>query len=157
MQIIFNAFRLKPAEAFFPEAKAREVGMLARVPMASGLLIGKLRADSTFASDDHRGFNREGQAFDRGETFSGVPYEVGLEAVERLRELVPPGSTLAQLALRWMLMFDAVSSVIPGACTPSQAQENAASSALPGLDEDAMAAVRAVYDERIRPFVHAHW
>jgi aryl-alcohol dehydrogenase-like predicted oxidoreductase len=157
VQIIFNAFRLKPAEAFFPEAQARGVGVLARVPLASGLLTGKLRADSAFAADDHRAFNREGQAFDRGETFSGVPFEAGLEAVERLRPLVPQGATLAQLALRWILMFEAVATVIPGARTAAQAQENAAAAALPAPSEAVMAEVRAVYDERIRPFVHPHW
>jgi aryl-alcohol dehydrogenase-like predicted oxidoreductase len=157
VQIIFNMFRLKPAEAFFPEAKAREVGILARVPLASGLLTGKLTRESTFAPDDHRRFNREGEAFDKGETFSGVPYEVGLEAVERLRGLVPRGATLAQLALRWILMFDAVSCVIPGAKTAAQARDNAGASALAGLDERTMAAVRAVYDDLVRPHVHARW
>jgi aryl-alcohol dehydrogenase-like predicted oxidoreductase len=157
VQIIFNMFRLKPAEAFFPEAKAREVGILARVPLASGLLTGKLTRESTFAPDDHRRFNREGEAFDKGETFSGVPYEVGLEAVERLRGLVPRGATLAQLALRWILMFDAVSCVIPGAKTATQARDNAGASALAGLDERTMAAVRAVYDDLVRPHVHARW
>jgi len=157
VQIIFNMFRLKPAESFFPEARARGVGILARVPLASGLLSGKLRPDSRFAADDHRAFNREGQAFDQGETFSGVPYDVGLEAVERLRPLVPPGATLAQLALRWILMFEAVSCAIPGARTAAQAGDNAAGGALPALSEQTMAAVRALYDEQIRPIVHARW
>ncbi len=157
VQIIFNMFRMKPAEAFFAEAKARRVGILARVPLASGLLTGKLRPDSTFAPDDHRGFNREGQFFDKGETFSGVPYTVGLEAVERLRPLVPAGATLAQLALRWILMFDAVSCAIPGAKTPQQARENAAAAGLTPLGPQAMAAVKAVYDELIRPHVHGSW
>ncbi len=157
VQIIFNMFRMKPAEAFFAEARARRVGILARVPLASGLLTGKLRADSTFAPDDHRDFNREGQFFDKGETFSGVPYAVGLEAVERLRPLVPAGSTLAQLALRWILMFHAVSCAIPGAKTPLQARENAAAAGLPPLGPEAMAKVKAVYDELIRPHVHGSW
>jgi len=157
VQIIFNMFRMKPAEAFFAEARARRVGILARVPLASGLLTGKLRADSAFAADDHRGFNREGQAFDKGETFSGVPYAVGLAAVERLRPLVPVGATLAQLALRWILMFDAVSCAIPGARTPRQAQENAAAAGLPPLAPEVMAHVRAVYDELIREHVHGSW
>ena len=157
VQIVFNMFRQKPAESFFPEARARGVGILARVPLASGLLTGKLRPDSRFAPDDHRSFNREGQAFDQGETFAGVPFEVGLEAVERLRPLVPPGATLAQLALRWILMFDAVTCAIPGARTPAQARDNAAADALPPLPELPMSAVRAVYDERIRPHVHARW
>ncbi len=157
VQIIFNMFRLKPAETFFPEALARKVGVLARVPLASGLLTGKLRADSAFASDDHRRFNREGQAFDKGETFSGVPYDVGLAAVEALRPLVPEGQTLASLALRFILMFDAVSCAIPGAKSPEQARANAAAAALPPLSPEAMAAVRAVYDEHIRPHVHGSW
>jgi aryl-alcohol dehydrogenase-like predicted oxidoreductase len=157
VQIIFNMFRLKPAEAFFPAAKARGVGILARVPLASGLLTGKLRRDSAFAPDDHRSFNREGQAFDKGETFSGVPYDVGLEAVERLRPLVPAGATLTQLALRWILMFDAVSCTIPGARSEAQARENAAAGALPPLDASTLAAIRTLYDDRIRPHVHASW
>ncbi|HVR69700.1 MAG TPA: aldo/keto reductase [Vicinamibacteria bacterium] len=157
VQIIFNMFRHKPADSFFAEARARGVGILARVPLASGLLTGKLRADSTFAADDHRQYNRQGQAFDQGETFSGVPYETGLAAVEALRPLVPEGATLAQLALRWVLMFDAVSCAIPGAKTPAQARDNAAAAALPPLSEGAMAAVRAVYDDAIRPHVHHRW
>jgi aryl-alcohol dehydrogenase-like predicted oxidoreductase len=157
VQIIFNMFRLKPAEAFFAEAKARGVGILARVPLASGLLTGKLRPDSQFAESDHRRYNREGQAFDQGETFSGVPYDTGLAAVERLRPLVPRGATLAQLALRWVLMFDAVSCAIPGAKTAAQARDNAAAAALPPLSERDMASVRAVYDDAIRPHVHHRW
>jgi aryl-alcohol dehydrogenase-like predicted oxidoreductase len=157
VQIIFNMFRLKPAEAFFAAAKSRGVGILARVPLASGLLTGKLRRDSPFAADDHRRFNRQGEAFDKGETFSGVPYEVGLGAVERLRPLVPGGATLAQLALRWILMFDAVTCAIPGAKTPEQARQNAAAASLPPLSVETMAEVQAVYDERIRPAVHASW
>jgi len=157
VQIIFNMFRLKPADAFFAEAQARRVGILARVPLASGLLTGKLRRDSKFEAEDHRQFNRQGERFDKGETFSGVPYDVGLDAVERLRPLVPRGATLAQLALRWILMFDAVSCAIPGAKTPVQARENAAAAGLPALDGRAMAEVRAVYDEKVRGLVHASW
>jgi aryl-alcohol dehydrogenase-like predicted oxidoreductase len=157
VQIIFNMLRLKPAERFFTEAKARQVGILARVPLASGMLTGKLTRQSTFAPDDHRSFNRNGEAFDKGETFSGVPYEVGLEAVERLRPLVPEGASLAQLALRWILMFDAVSCAIPGAKTPRQAVDNAAAADLAALSNETMQAVRAVYDEKIRPLVHASW
>lgn len=157
VQIIFNMFRLKPADAFFLAAAASGVGILARVPLASGMLTGKLRADSTFAADDHRQFNRQGESFDMGETFSGVPYEVGLAAVERLRPLVPAGATLAQLALRWILMFDAVTCVIPGAKTPAQAHDNAGAARLPPLPDETMAAVRAVYDELIRPHVHGRW
>jgi aryl-alcohol dehydrogenase-like predicted oxidoreductase len=157
VQIIFNMFRQKPAEAFLPEARAKGVGVLARVPLASGLLTGKLRPDSTFEKDDHRGFNRQGEAFDKGETFSGVPYEVGLAAVERLRPLVPAGATLTQLALRWILMFEGVTCAIPGAKTAVQARENAEAVLVPPLPEEAMAAVRAVYDELIRPHVHGSW
>ena len=157
VQIIFNMLRLKPADAFLAAAAEQRVGILARVPLASGLLTGKLRADSTFAPDDHRGFNREGQAFDKGETFSGVPYDVGLEAVERLRPLVPAGATLSQLALRWILMFEAVTCAIPGAKTAAQARENVAATSLPPLDSDTMARVRQVYDDLIRPHVHGSW
>jgi aryl-alcohol dehydrogenase-like predicted oxidoreductase len=157
IQIIFNMFRHKPAEAFFPEAERRRVGILARVPLASGLLTGKLRADSTFAEDDHRRYNRQGERFDRGETFSGVPFEVGLAAVEELRPLVPPNASLTQFALAWILAFPAVSCAIPGARTPEQAKDNAAAADLPPLSADVMARVRALYDARIRGHVHASW
>ena len=157
VQIIFNMFRLKPAEELFAQALHRRVGILARVPLASGMLTGKLTKASTFARDDHRRFNRDGAAFDKGETFSGVPYDVGLEAVERLRPLVPAGATLAQLALKWTLMFEAVSCAIPGAKTPRQARDNAAAADLPPLSPETMAAVKAVYEERLRPLVHASW
>jgi aryl-alcohol dehydrogenase-like predicted oxidoreductase len=157
VQIIFNMFRLKPAEEFFPAAKAKQVGILARVPLASGLLTGKLSNTSTFAADDHRRFNREGQAFDKGETFSGVPFDVGLEAVEALRALVPSGTTMAQLALRWIVMFDAVTCAIPGAKTPDQARDNAAAIHLPALDEATMDAVRKVYERLVREHVHGSW
>jgi aryl-alcohol dehydrogenase-like predicted oxidoreductase len=157
VQIIFNMLRLKPAEELFAQAWNRHVGILARVPLASGLLTGKLTRSSTFASDDHRSFNRNGEAFDKGETFSGVPYDVGLEVVERLRPLVPPGATLSQLALKWTLMFEAVSCAIPGAKTPQQARDNAGAASLPPLSPATMAAVKAVYDERVRPLVHGSW
>jgi aryl-alcohol dehydrogenase-like predicted oxidoreductase len=157
VQIIFNMLRLKPAEELFAHAWNRHAGILARVPLASGLLTGKLTAASTFAADDHRSFNREGAAFDKGETFSGVPYDAGLAAVERLRPLVPAGATLARLALRWTLMFEAVSCAIPGAKTAAQARDNAAAALLPPLAPETMAAVKAVYDEAVRPLVHASW
>jgi aryl-alcohol dehydrogenase-like predicted oxidoreductase len=157
VQVIFNMFRLKPADELFPETRRRGVGILARVPLASGLLTGKLTARSTFAEDDHRSFNREGAAFDKGETFSGVPYDVGLAAVERLRPLVPAGATLAQLALRWTLMFEVVSCAIPGAKTPRQARENAAAADLPALSPEAMTAVKAAYDDLVRAHVHSSW
>jgi aryl-alcohol dehydrogenase-like predicted oxidoreductase len=157
VQIIFNIFRLKPAERFLADAEARRVGIIARVPLASGLLTGKLGASSTFADDDHRSFNREGQAFDKGETFSGVPYDAALAAVEDLRPLVPHGSTLAQFALRWILMWNAVTCAIPGAKTPAQARENIAAADLPPISPEAMAAVRNIYDRRVRSLVHAAW
>jgi len=157
IQIIFNMFRHRPAELFFPEAKRRRVGILARVPLASGLLTGRMNRHTTFPRDDHRNFNRHGEAFDRGETFSGVDYEIGLEAVEILRTLVPPGATLAQLALRWILMFDAVTCAIPGAKRVAQVEDNCHASELPPLSEAQMAKVREVYDSRIRELVHQRW
>jgi aryl-alcohol dehydrogenase-like predicted oxidoreductase len=157
VQIIFNMFRHKPAEQFFAAARERRVGVIARVPLASGLLTGKMSPDTRFAADDHRTFNRNGESFDKGETFSGVDYGTGLEAVEELRPLVPPGATLAQLALRWITMFPEVSCAIPGAKNPEQVEQNLAAADLPPLDEEAMATVRRVYDQRIRPEVHALW
>lgn len=157
VQIIFNMFRHRPAELFFREAKRREVGILARVPLASGLLTGKMTRQTTFHEDDHRYFNRYGQSFDRGETFSGVDYETGLDAVEELNALVPGGATMAQLALRWILMFDAVSCAIPGAKRPDQAEDNVRAAALPPLTEDQMELVQNVYDKYIREQVHHRW
>jgi len=157
VQIIFNLFRQRPAEVFFPEAIRRRAGILARVPLASGLLTGKLTATSTFEADDHRQFNRHGEAFDRGETFSGVPYDAGLRAVDELRSLVPAGVTMAQLALRWTLMFEAVSCTIPGARTPEQARSNAAAADLPPIDPSTMAAMAQVYDAHVRQHVHRYW
>ncbi len=157
VQIIFNMFRHKPADAFFAAATARHVGILARVPLASGLLTGKLTRASTFAADDHRRFNRHGEMFDRGETFSGVPFDAALDAVDALRPLVPAGMTMTQFALRWILMFDAVTCAIPGAKTEAQARDNAAAADLPTLSAETMAAVRAIYDARIRALVHDQW
>ena len=157
IQIIFNMFRLKPAEQVFPAAQAKRVGIIARVPLASGLLTGKLHKDSTFAHDDHRAFNRHGEMFDRGETFSGVPYDIGLDAVEQLRPLVPNGATPTQVALRWILMFEAVTCAIPGARTDRQARDNARAALLPRLLPSTMAAVQSIYDEEIRRHVHAFW
>ncbi len=157
VQIIFNMFRHRPAELFFREAQARQVGVIVRVPLASGLLTGKMTRETTFSPDDHRQYNRQGESFDRGETFSGVDYEAGLEAVEALRSLVPEGATLAQLALRWILMFDAVSCAIPGAKRPAQVDDNLAAADLPPLSEKDMAYVRQVYDAYIRPQVHHRW
>lgn len=157
IQIIFNMFRQKPAEEVLPAAKAKQVGILARVPLASGLLTGKLRRDTVFHPQDHRSFNREGEMFDKGETLSGVPYDAGLQAVEELRPLVPAGATLAQLALRWILMFDGVTCAIPGAKTAGQARENAGAAALPPLTPEQMAAAGRVYDTHIRSHVHDRW
>jgi aryl-alcohol dehydrogenase-like predicted oxidoreductase len=157
VQIIFNIFRQRPADLFFGEAKRRRVGVLARLPLSSGMLSGKLNLQSQFAPDDHRAFNRHGESFDRGETFSGVDYETGLEAVEELRALLPEGMTMAQFALRWILMFDAVTCAIPGAKRPSQAEENASVADLPPLSDETMQAVRNIYEERIRPLVHYYW
>ncbi|MDX6516468.1 MAG: hypothetical protein QOH73_2134 [Gaiellaceae bacterium] len=157
VQIIFNAFRQRPAERFLAEAQRRDVGVIARVPLASGLLTGKLSRATEFAADDHRRFNRHGESFDVGETFSGVDYETGLEVAEALKELVPEGATLAQLALRWILMHEGVTTAIPGAKTPEQAHANAAAGSLPPLDEATMERIRELYDERIRPLVHQRW
>jgi aryl-alcohol dehydrogenase-like predicted oxidoreductase len=157
VQIIYNIFRQRPAGLFFREAKARNIATIIRVPLSSGMLTGKMSAASQFASDDHRAFNRNGEAFDMGETFSGVPYEVGLAAVERLRPLVPGGATMAQFALRWILMNDAVTVVIPGAKNKTQAEDNAQASALPALSDEVMAEVKAIYDEMIAPHVHQKW
>ncbi len=157
VQIIFNVFRQRPAGLFFEQARARDVGVIARVPLASGLLTGKLTRESTFAPDDHRTFNRQGEVFDAGETFAGVDFETGLDAVEALRPLVPDGATLAQLALRWILMFDAVSTVIPGAKTPEQARANATAADLAPLPRATTARIDALYRERIAPLVHERW
>ncbi len=157
VQIIFNPFRQRPASLFFDEAWGRGVGIIVRVPLASGLLSGKYRRDTTFGEDDHRSFNRHGEAFDVGETFAGVPFEVGLDAVEDLRPLVPEGATMAQFALRWILAHDAVSTVIPGARNPEQARANAAAADVAAPTGDAMTTVRRVYRERIAPHVHHRW
>jgi aryl-alcohol dehydrogenase-like predicted oxidoreductase len=157
IQIIFNMFRQRVATEFLDAAKAANVAVIARVPLASGLLTGKLRGDSVFAADDHRAFNRDGAAFDKGETFSGVPYHIALQAVEELRPLVPAGATMAQFALKWILMHEAVSVVIPGAKTPEQAKANAGASELAALKPGVMEKVRAVYDSFIRASVHALW
>lgn len=157
VQIIFNMFRHRPADLFFREAQARQVGILARVPLASGLLSGKMQAGTTFAADDHRNFNRHGEAFDVGETFSGVDYEQGLAAVEELRSLVPEGATMAQLALRWILMFDAVTCAIPGAKNIQQVEDNVRAAELPPLTDEQMAVVRDIYDRYVRDQVHHRW
>ncbi len=157
VQIIFNPFRQRPRELFFREARARNVGIIVRVPLASGLLTGTLSADTEFPENDHRNFNRDGAAFDVGETFAGVPYEDGLDAVDAIRPLVPEGQSMAQFALRWILDHDAVSTVIPGSATPEHVRDNVAAADLPRLPADRHAAVREVYDESIRGHVHQQW
>jgi aryl-alcohol dehydrogenase-like predicted oxidoreductase len=157
VQIIFNMFRQRPAELFFREARARGIGVLARVPLASGLLTGSMSRSTRFARDDHRNYNRKGQAFDRGETFAGVDFERGLKAVEELKRLLPKGFSMSQLALRWILMHDAVSCAIPGAKRPEQVQDNCAASDLPRLSGRLMREVREIYDKYIREDVHQRW
>ena len=157
VQIIFNMFRLRPSELLFEQVLKRKVGILARVPLASGMLTGKMKADTLFSADDHRAFNRHGEAFDRGETFSGVDYNLGLEAVEELKKSCPSGMSLVQFALRWILMFDAVTCAIPGAKRPSQVDENFSAADLPALSNETMQKVREIYDRYIRATVHPLW
>ncbi len=157
IQIIFNIFRQRPAELFLKEAARRKVGVLARVPLASGLLTGKITRDTTFPENDHRRFNIEGKVFDRGETFAGVDLETGVQAVEELKALVPPGMTMTQFALRWILMFDGVTCAIPGAKRPAQVEENAAAADFPPLSEEVMAKTREIYERLIKPQVHYRW
>lgn len=157
VQIIYNLFRQRPADEFFKQALARNVAVIARVPLASGLLTGKMSTASTFAADDHRAFNRNGEAFDKGETFSGVPFDVALQAVEELRPLVPAGASMAAFALRWILMEDAVSVVIPGSKNAAQSQANAAADALGPLTPATMDAARDIYARLIAPHVHRLW
>ncbi|HEY4688517.1 MAG TPA: aldo/keto reductase [Anaerolineae bacterium] len=157
VQIIFNIFRQRPAELFFAEAQRRRIGVVARLPLSSGMLTGKMTRASTFAPDDHRAFNRQGESFDRGETFSGVDFERGLQTVEELRPLGPPGWTMAEFALRWILMFDAVTCTIPGARRPAQVEENCRAADRPPLPDSIMSRVREIYDQRIREHVHHYW
>jgi aryl-alcohol dehydrogenase-like predicted oxidoreductase len=157
VQIIFNMFRQRPAELFFNQAMQRKVGILARVPLASGMLTGKLKADSRFASNDHRSYNRHGESFDRGETFSGVDYQVGLQAVEELKAICPAGMSMTQFALRWILMFEAVTCAIPGAKRQSQVDENFMASDLPTISAEVMAQVSSIYTQTIRDLVHHYW
>lgn len=157
VQIIFNLFRQRPAEVFLPAAQAAQVGVLARLPLSSGMLSGKFTRDSRFGADDHRAFNRHGEAFDKGETFSGVDYDAGLAAVEELRALLPTGVSLARLALRWILMHEAVSAAIPGGRTPAQVDENVSAADLAALPAPLMQALADVYQRRIAPQVHAAW
>jgi aryl-alcohol dehydrogenase-like predicted oxidoreductase len=157
VQIIYNLFRQRPAEVFLPAAQAAQVGVLARLPLSSGMLSGKFTRESTFGADDHRGFNRQGEAFDKGETFSGVDYEQGLAAVEELRQLLPQGVSMARLALRWILMNEAVTTAIPGGRTPAQVDENVSAADLAALPAPLMQALAELYQRRIAPQVHALW
>ncbi len=157
VQIIFNMFRQRPAELFFREAKARKIGVIVRVPLASGLLTGKMTRETSFEKDDHRNYNREGQAFDRGETFAGVDYEKGLQAVEELKRIKPKDFTMAQFALKWILMHDAVSCTIPGAKRPSQVEDNCRASNLPDLSKQVLDGVREIYEKYVKADVHYRW
>jgi aryl-alcohol dehydrogenase-like predicted oxidoreductase len=157
VQIVFNLFRQRPADLFLARAASRRVGVLARLPLSSGMLTGKLNPKSTFAADDHRSFNRLGQAFDRGETFSGLDYDTGLQAVDALRPLVPAGQSLAQLALGWILSFPEVSCAIPGARRPEQVKENAAAADLAALPESTRARIREIYEAQVMSHVHQRW
>jgi aryl-alcohol dehydrogenase-like predicted oxidoreductase len=157
VQLVFNMFRQRPIDDLFPEAVRRKVAIIARVPLASGMLTGKMTRQTKFARDDHRSFNRDGAAFDRGETFAGVEFEAGLAAVDALRSAVPSGWTMAQMALRWILMFDAVTCAIPGAKSPEQVEDNVRAASLPSLQAETMAAVQAIYDNHLRKDVHALW
>jgi aryl-alcohol dehydrogenase-like predicted oxidoreductase len=157
VQIIFNMFRQRPADLFFAQAQKRKVGILARLPLSSGMLAGKMTRATAFEANDHRLYNRHGERFDRGETFSGVDYETGLAAVEEIRALALAGMSMAQMALRWITMFEAVTCAIPGAKRPTQVEENAVAADLPPLPPEVMAGVRAIYERRIRPLVHHYW
>jgi aryl-alcohol dehydrogenase-like predicted oxidoreductase len=157
VQIIFNIFRQRPAELFFREARARKIGIIVRVPLASGLLTGKMTKATRFSKDDHRNFNRKGQAFDRGETFAGVDYERGLQAVEELKALLPQGWSMAQLALRWILMHDEVSCTIPGAKRPEQVEDNCRAADLPKIPGKTMKQIQEIYDKYVRADVHHRW
>ena len=157
VQIIFNAFRRKPLDKVLPAAQAAGVGILARVPLASGLLSGRYTHDTTFPADDHRSYNRHGEAFDVGETFSGVDFDTGVEAAQEFAALVPAGVTPAQAALRWIIQQRGVTTVIPGARTPNQVIQNASAAALPPLSDADLAAIEDLYDRRIRAQVHGRW
>jgi aryl-alcohol dehydrogenase-like predicted oxidoreductase len=157
VQIIYNIFRQRPSGLFFREAKAKNVGVIVRVPLASGLLTGKMTKETAFAADDHRAFNRNGEAFDKGETFAGVPFDVALEAVEEIRRLVPENITMAQFALRWILMEESVGVVIPGAKNAAQAAANAAASDVAPLPSEVIGELRNIYEQRIAPHVHHMW
>ena len=157
VQIIFNLFRQRPSDSFFQQASQKQVGILARLPLSSGMLAGKMGHQTSFSKDDHRNFNRYGESFDRGETFSGIDYDSGLAAVEELRPLIPQGWSMAQFALRWILSFPAVTCAIPGAKRPSQVEENVAAAGLPAISTKTLEKVQSIYDSRIKGLVHQYW
>ena len=157
VQIIFNLFRQRPSDSFFQQANQKQVGILARLPLSSGMLAGKMGHQTSFSKDDHRNFNRYGESFDRGETFSGIDYDSGLAAVEELRPLIPQGWSMAQFALRWILSFPAVTCAIPGAKRPSQVEENVAAAGLPAISTKTLEKVQSIYDSRIKGLVHQYW
>ncbi|MDX1937665.1 MAG: aldo/keto reductase [Flavihumibacter sp.] len=157
VQIIFNMFRQRPAQLFFKEAQRKNIGVIVRVPLASGLLTGRYTSATTFETGDHRNFNRDGAAFDKGETFSGVNYETGLQAVAALKEILPAKTDIAMAALQWILQFDAVSTVIPGASTPQQVSSNMAALQAPALDADTIEKIKSIYEKYIKPSVHHLW
>lgn len=157
VQIIFNMFRNRPADLFFELAKKKQIGILARVPLSSGMLTGKFTKDSKFEEDDHRKFNRQGESFDKGETFSGVDFNLSLKAVEDLKSVCPEGKSMTQFALKWILMFDAVSCAIPGAKKKTQVEENINTTSLPSLSDKTMMEVNNIYEKYIKDSVHHYW
>jgi len=157
VQIIYNIFRQRPHDRFFDMAREKNVGLIIRVPLASGLLSGRFTSDTRFAPGDHRFFNRNGMMFDKGETFAGVPYETGLRAVDRLKELFPDGMPLAHVALRWILLREEVSCIIPGASSPDQVRTNLEAESMPPLNADQITAIDRIYEEDIKPLVHQLW
>jgi len=157
IQLIYNIFRQRPAELLLREARRREVGIIARVPLASGLLTGKMKTDTVFSADDHRSFNRNGEQFDKGETFAGVPFDVALDAVEEIRRLIPGDITMAAFALRWILMNEDVSVVIPGAKNKAQSEANAQAGSINALSDEVMTALQKIYQQKISPWVHQRW
>jgi aryl-alcohol dehydrogenase-like predicted oxidoreductase len=157
VQIIFNIFRQRPLELFFSEAQKHNIGIIARIPLSSGMLTGKMTRESSFQADDHRQFNRQGESFDRGETFSGLDYEVGLQAVNELRAILPAGMSMTQMALRWILMSPAVTCAIPGAKRPAQVEENVKAADQAPLSDEAMSRIREIYERLVHPQVHHYW
>ena len=157
VQIVYNIFRQRPAELFFKEAQKKRVGIIARLPLSSGMLTGKMTENTQFEPEDHRTFNRDGEAFDKGETFSGLDFQIGLRAVEALRPLVPPGATLAQMALKWVVLNPAVTCAIPGAKRSSQVEENVRATELPELSEATLSAISEIYRVQVKPAVHHRW